>query len=81
MHREQMVQQLKSHVCEVTFTKVNGDERVMTCTLMESHLPVTQSENQSGARSNTAISVWDVNAEGWRSFRVGNVQKFVPITG
>jgi hypothetical protein len=33
--REEIVNKLKQGLLEVTFNKVNGDERVMTCTLQE----------------------------------------------
>jgi hypothetical protein len=73
--REQLLEQLKQKTLQVTFTKVNGDQRVMTCTLQESVLPpapVTQSTTERKSNDAT-ISVWDVNAAGWRSFRVDNV--------
>ncbi len=68
---------LKNNICEVTFTKINGDIRVMPCTLMESQLPaitektidVTKAVNQE------VISVWCLDKKQWRSFRVANVQK------
>ena len=31
--------ELKQSICEVTFTKVNGDTRVMTCTLQKDLIP------------------------------------------
>ena len=34
-----LVEGLKKNVIKVTFTKVNGDERVMRCTLHDSILP------------------------------------------
>jgi hypothetical protein len=79
MHtREQLVQQLKQSTLEVTFTKVNGEQRVMTCTLKESALPTvpTAPENAQVAprkSSETSIAVWDLTASAWRSFRVDSV--------
>ena len=35
---------LKEHVCEVTFTKKDGDQRIMTCTLSNDILPVVELE-------------------------------------
>src|SRR5210317_1556533 len=37
--REDLMELLRKEVVEVTFTKLNGDERVMPCTLIESYLP------------------------------------------
>ena len=61
----------------VTFTKVNGDERVMTCTLLSEHIPnapITNGEVVVKETTSNTVSVWDINANGWRSFRVENVK-------
>ena len=71
--------QLQKEVLEVTFTKVNGDKRVMNCTLMEGILPSNPTEE---AKKDTKkkvnediLSVWDIDANGWRSFRVKNITR------
>lgn len=67
---------LKSHICEVTFTKVDGDVRVMPCTLREDLLPTINSDNSDGKvkRANdTVLSVWCTDKNEWRSFRISNV--------
>lgn len=74
--REHIVERLKSSVATVTFTKVDGSQRVMTCTLQKKYLP-EEYQNREGemlteVEGNT-VSVWDVNASGWRSFRVSSV--------
>jgi len=72
--RDGLIGMLRHNLVTVTFTKVNGDERVMTCTLLNEHIPNSTGEvGMRGYTSNT-ISVWDVNASGWRSFRVENVK-------
>jgi len=76
-----MMTQLKENVCVVEFEKVNGDKRVMTCTLQESVLPPAKKDEpitQKKVRevNQEVVSVWDTTAEGWRSFRVENVLKF-----
>ena len=66
--------QLQKEVLEVTFTKVNGDKRVMNCTLMEGILPTNTSETKTDKKVNEDIlSVWDVDANGWRSFRMNTI--------
>ena len=74
-----MITELKAGVCTVTFNKINGDERVMKCTLKEDLMPVTEVERstkpQRHVREET-LSVWDVNKEGWRSYRIANVTAF-----
>lgn len=62
----------------VTFTKVNGDKRVMTCTLQEGVIPPATKTDPLSQKKVRAVnpevcSVWDVNAQGWRSFRWANV--------
>jgi hypothetical protein len=70
---------LRTGLVTVTFTKKDGETRVMTCTLEESvipeqHRPKPLVEGQEQRkRSDTNLSVWDVNAEGWRSFILANV--------
>lgn len=76
--RDGLVDMLRHNVVVVTFTKVNGEERIMTCTLLASHIPNASTQNgellvETKTASNN-IAVWDINANGWRSFRVSNVK-------
>ena len=70
--------QLEQNVVTVDFTKLNGDKRVMTCTLREDMKPratKTDAMSQKKVReiSDAVVSVWDVNAKGWRSFRYDRI--------
>lgn len=70
---------LRDSVVTVTFTKVDGTERVMKCTLMSEYVPNTgnSASNQVLLQENgndNNISVWDVEANGWRSFRIGSIK-------
>ena len=70
--------QLEQNVVVVDFTKLNGDKRVMTCTLREDMKPratKTDTMSQKAVReiSDAVVSVWDVNAKGWRSFRYDRI--------
>ena len=75
--RSELQTQLQSEVLEVTFTKVNGDKRVMNCTLMEGILPSNTTEevkkDTKKKVNETILSVWDIDAKGWRSFRMDAV--------
>jgi len=78
MDREEIVNKLKQGLLEVTFNKVNGDERVMTCTLQEGVIPAATKKDPLSQKkvrevNPEVVSVWDTNATGWRSFRVANV--------
>jgi hypothetical protein len=69
---------LEQNVVVVDFTKLDGDKRVMTCTLREDMKPAaTKSDPLSQKKvrevSDAVVSVWDVNAQGWRSFRYDRV--------
>ena len=65
---------LEQNVVVVDFTKLNGDKRVMTCTLREDMKPRAVKDDAMSQKkvrevSDAVVSVWDVNAKGWRSFR------------
>jgi hypothetical protein len=69
---------LEQNVLVVDFTKLNGDKRVMTCTLRDDIKPratKTDTLSQKAVRevSDAVVSVWDVNAKGWRSFRYDRI--------
>ena len=67
---------LKTNVVEVTFKKLNGDKRVMKCTLIDSYLPPNGSKELHESYKDTALAVWDLEAGGWRSFRYDNIISF-----
>lgn len=68
-------QLLVSGVYEVTFTKVDGETRVMPCTLESSHLPPAPMKEKKVLKEEKldTISVWCTDKKEWRSFRVMNV--------
>jgi hypothetical protein len=71
--------QLQKEVLEVTFTKVNGEKRIMNCTLMEGILPSNPTEEAKKEAkkkvNEDVLSVWDIDSNGWRSFRIKNVTR------
>ena len=78
MDRNILLKALKNHVCTVTFTKVNGDTRIMPCTLKEDVVPKPPAEVASKSvakrhENQNVISVWCTDKREWRSFRVDNV--------
>lgn len=83
---EDCLSELKRGIFEVTFKKVNGDERVMTCSLHRKILPPATktdpiTETKVREINENVVSVWDINAEGWRSFRIANVTEFKRLGG
>jgi|TARA_B100002051_G_scaffold163785_1_gene154756 hypothetical protein len=81
MQKSDIVSALQSNICDVKFTKVNGEERLMRCTLKEDLLPdsvKSQLQQQDEAHEQPAfkdnvVPVWDLEKEGWRSFRIDSV--------
>jgi hypothetical protein len=72
MDRNILLEALTKHECTVTFTKVNGETRVMPCTLKEDVIP--KQEPKGAKKPNDAVvSVWCLDKKEWRSFRVDNV--------
>lgn len=61
----------------VTFTKKDGTERIMKCTLQPESLPkveVTEDKKPRKVNQDT-IAVFDVEAKAWRSFTLKSVNK------
>lgn len=81
--RGMIYEMLHDHICEVTFTKVNGESRTMPCTLKEGVVPpapvhVTNTDNpidfpKVKKQSPETMSVWCTDKQEWRSFRIMNV--------
>lgn len=75
MDRQDLVDILSQGICELTFTKVDGTERTMPCTLHPDILPkVELNEDKKMTRKvnldTLRVFVTDINE--WRSFRVAN---------
>jgi hypothetical protein len=76
--RTWLIGMLKVGPVTVTFNKKDGSERVMLCTLQPEVLPPIpikeSTETTKPKKENLdVISVYDVNAQGWRSFVLKNV--------
>jgi hypothetical protein len=78
IERNTLEQQLKENIMEVTFNKINGDKRIMSCTLSKNVLPPATKKDpitQEKIRkiNEEVMSVWDTKAKGFRSFRMANI--------
>lgn len=69
---------LQNNIVIVDFLKKDGTLRTMLCTLKEDYLPPVEFENlmQDRKRPEDSIAVWDLDKEGWRSFRIDSIQRF-----
>jgi len=79
--KEQLKGFLRENVLSVVFTKKDGSERVMECTLKPDLLPVqdenTESKDKVRTENPDVIQVYDLENSGWRSFRVESVISFL----
>jgi len=76
--KDELYKLLKEEVVEVTFTKLNGDERIMPCTLIPDYLPPAKKDEpitQEKVRkvSEEVVAVWAIESSGFRSFRYDRV--------
>lgn len=77
--RDTLLKDLQEQVIKVTFTKVNGEKRVLTCSLLSKYLPVNTDKNHlisehKKPENLSTLAVWDVENGGWRSFRIESVE-------
>lgn len=78
-NKSEIIESLKNSICKVVFTKVNGEERTMSCTLNEDILPEVVKEIEEKApreKSKDALAVWDTDKGAWRSFRWDSLKEF-----
>ena len=78
MNRAKIALTLANGIHQVRFTKVDGTERTMTCTLDPSILPVMdliESEEKKVPRKLNldTMRVYVTDIKEWRSFRIENV--------
>ena len=61
----------------VTFTKSDGTERVMKCTLVPDQLPKVEIKEDAKPRkeSTTSMRVFDLEKSEWRSFTIKKVKQ------
>lgn len=60
----------------ITFTKKDGTERAMQCTLSESRIPAEKQpkEPQTASTGGSALRVFDTEKQEWRSFRWDSIK-------
>ena len=66
---------LKMHETSITFTKKDGTERTMLCSLMENIIPDEKKpKNVNRNKPQESIAVFDLEKQEWRSFRFDSVK-------
>ena len=72
--RDTLKSDLREWVMTVFFEKKDGSMRTMRCTLASQHLPVVEKKESTRKENPDTISVWDLDNNGWRSFRLDKVK-------
>lgn len=83
MSKAEMAIALRQGVCRVEFTKVDGSHRIMMATLNPQEIPAPAHPGlvPTDRKPNPhVLPVYDVIAQGWRSFKVANVLSFDVLT-
>ena len=73
---------LQTNILEVVFTKMDGTERVMHCTLDSTKMPeltvfAEETKKKPGVENLDVLKVWDVDKSAWRAFRIDRVNDFI----
>ena len=75
-HREWLMNALHNGVISVAFTKKDGTDREMACTLDESIIPKEFApKGVERSKPVDSIAVFDVEKNEWRSFTIKNIKK------
>jgi hypothetical protein len=82
--KAEIISMLSERVVTVKFKKVDGSERTMKCTLLHNIVPQplkTVAEDNTTIKerreNENVVAAWDVEAEGWRSFRLDSVVEII----
>ena len=77
--REEMIEKLRAGKCRVIFTKLNGEQRDMECTLnIDMIAEDRRPKNGSAEYSDEMIRAFDLSKQEFRTFKVANVISFSP---
>ena len=72
--RKWLMDHLKISTIRVRFIKTDGTERTMNCTLDERVVPALEKKTDKvKALNEDVLPVYDVDAKGWRSFRLDSI--------
>jgi hypothetical protein len=80
--KDELVEKLQNEIVQLKFTKADGTERHMVGTKNIIHIPeefhpktdkVVKLDESGNPIETDLITVWDMEAKGWRSFNFGKV--------
>lgn len=72
--QQELTERLRKETLTVTFLKLDGDRRVMTCTKSFDVIPVEHQPKTDKPAKEGTVTVWDITAQAWRSFRYDRVE-------
>lgn len=69
-----LMNMLHGGIISVKFTKKDGSERIMRCTLNEAYIkPYEKKTDKDKIVNENTVSVWDIENDSWRSFRIDSI--------
>lgn len=72
--KQSLYELLRNTVATITFTKKDGTERVMKCTLKEDiAIPHERKTERTKEPKDDLLPVWDIEAAAWRTITVPNI--------
>ena len=79
MNRKDAQELLRDGICEVLFTKKDGTERLMKCTLNMDYIPEDMKplnllKGEKILENLDILKVYDTEVQDWRSFILANVK-------
>lgn len=74
--RETLIEELKSKVCTIEFTKVDGTRRQIRGTLKSDLVPESDLVTDGREKSQEVLPFYDVEAEHWKSARIDRLIAF-----
>ena len=74
--RAGLTKALSEQNAEILFTKKDGTDRVMKCTLRtEVAIPYEKKTDRTREGQSTILPVWDLEADGWRSVNIETIKE------
>lgn len=66
---------LSENTANITFTKIDGSQRKMKCTLRSDLLPIRDENQQTRKKTENedVLAVWDLEQQAFRSLRVNSL--------
>lgn len=73
--KDTIKEKLRAGSVTVEFTKADGTQRKMLCTLLESNIPPAEPKKTDRVKkeNDDVLAVWDLEAQGWRSFKFSSL--------